>query len=176
MEQKKLGDLIKALHETTGGSVMVLAPDRAEIVTYPDEPEAFYRLLQNTRQEPGCMQTQLRDLLPIGAELDAKPLRQKITAYISDNLSADLSVQALCRRFAVSKSELYRLLRSRAPQGIANYVRTLRFQRACDLLRHTRKPLWEIAAEVGYDNPDYFLRAFKRYVGISAGKYRKEAE
>lgn len=101
------------------------------------------------------------------------PLRQTILEYIGKNLSADLSVQALCQRFSVSKSELYRLTRQQASSGIAAYVRQKRFAKACELLHHTRKPIWQIAEEVGYDNPDYFLRAFKRELGVSAGKYRK---
>ena len=104
------------------------------------------------------------------------PLRQTILDHIGKNLSSDLSVQALCRRFSVSKSELYRLLRQQAPEGVAAYVREKRFQKACELLRYTRKAIWQIAEEVGYDNPDYFLRAFKKEVGVSAGKYRKNLE
>ena len=104
------------------------------------------------------------------------PLDQTVLDYISKNLRADLSIQALCRRFSVSKSELYRMLREAAPEGVASYVRQKRFARACELLRGTRKAIWQIAEEVGYDNPDYFLRAFKKEVGVSAGKYRKGIE
>lgn len=111
----------------------------------------------------------LTDLL----DLSEKPLKQTILDYIAKNLSEDLSVQALCQKFSVSKSELYRLLRHQAPGGVASYVRARRFERACELLRYTRKPVWKIAAEVGYDDPDYFLRAFKKGTGVSAGKYRK---
>ena len=53
-------------------------------------------------------------------------------------------------------------------------MRRVRFERACELLCNTSKPLWQIAAEVGYDNPDYFLRAFKKETGLSAGKYRRQ--
>jgi len=166
MEQEKVNELIRQIHEISGSSVMLLAPDCGEIMTYPDTPVEFCRRLQNV-----SIQTKVDGDRDGQAE---KPLHRKIAEYIAQNLSEDLSVQAMCRRFAVSKSELYRILRCHAPDGIARYVRQLRFERACDLLRNTSKSLWQIAAEVGYDNPDYFLRAFKKETGISAGKYRKQ--
>jgi len=157
MEQEKLNDLLRDLHETTGSRVMLLTPDH-RVVTYPGDATEFCRLLRTAQlQEPSD-----------------RSLQQEIMEYILQNLSADLSVQTMCRHFAVSKSELYRTLRRQAPDGIARYVRQLRFEKACDLLRNTSKPLWQIAAEVGYDNPDYFLRAFKKETGVSAGKYRRQ--
>ena len=157
MEREKLNDLLRDIHEMTGSRVMLLTPER-QVVTYPDNPLEFCRLLQTVQWQ----------------ESPEKSLQQEISEYISQNLAEDLSVQAMCRRFAVSKSELYRILRRRAPGGIARYVRQLRFERACDLLRNTNMPLWRIATEVGYDNPDYFLRAFKKETGVSAGKYRRK--
>jgi len=157
MEWEKLNELIRDLHETTGSHVMLLTPDR-QMVTYPGDPAEFCQLLR-TMQMQDCPE---------------KSMQQEIAEYILQNLSEDLSVQTMCRRSAVSKTELHRILRRQAPDGIARYVRQLRFERARDLLRNTSKPLWQIAAEVGYDNPDYFLRAFKKETGVSAGKYRRQ--
>ena len=102
-------------------------------------------------------------------------LQQRILKHIESDIASDLSVQALCQRFSVSKSELYRILREQAPQGVAAYIREKRFQKACELLRDTNKPIRQVAKAVGYDDPNYFLRAFRREIGISAGKYRKGA-
>ena len=103
------------------------------------------------------------------------PLHQSILDYIAKNLSADLSITALCERFSVSKAELYRLLRTSAPDGVAAYIRQLRMNKACDLLRNTDKPIWRIAEEIGCDDQNYFMRIFKKTFGLSAGRYRKSA-
>lgn len=157
-EKEKIKDLVRSIHEISGASVMLLSESGSQIMTYPGTPGAFCEALQN---HMGL------------SESDEQPLRQKILQHIADNLAADLSVQTLCRSFAVSKSELYRILRTQAPDGVATYVRKLRVSKACRLLRGTTKPMWKIAAEVGYENPDYFLRVFKKEVGMCAGKYRK---
>ena len=101
------------------------------------------------------------------------PLWQRILRHIENNLASDLSVKALCRQFSVSKTELYRLLREEAPGGVAAYIRGKRLQKACALLRDTDIPVWKIAETVGYKDHDYFMRLFKKEIGISAAKYRK---
>lgn len=100
-------------------------------------------------------------------------LAQSVLEYITDHLAADISVGALCERFSVSKSTLYRITRPYAPDGIAAYIRKLRCNKACDLLLHTDKTMSAIAEEVGYADTAYFLRSFKKEKGICAGDYRK---
>ena len=146
------------------------------------------RVLALAEQVPCCSETQMQSVAKIVDVIASyivysgllyptqTPLRQMILDHIAKNLSSDLSIQALCCKFCVSKSELYRILSTHAPDGVAAYVRGKRFEKACELLRYTRKPVWQIAEEVGYDNPDYFLRAFKKELGLSAGKYRKGLE
>ena len=103
-----------------------------------------------------------------------KPLELQLMEYIEKNLASDLSIPALCREFAVSKSELYNCAKTYIPDGIAKYVRWRRMEAAKDkILKDREKPLWKIAEEVGFDNYDYFLRLFKAQTGISAGGLQK---
>ena len=106
--------------------------------------------------------------------LSQKPLELQIVEYIRQNLSADLSVPALCRKFALSKSELYQCTKTYMPEGIAKYVRFQRIEAAKDAIqRNPEKPLWKISEEAGFANYDYFLHLFKAQTGVSAGKLRK---
>ncbi len=201
-ETQRLTELLHAIHELTGmraivcdrgGTMLAACPDASEdaqvmqvcVPLHSGTAEIGSILLEaSVMPEEGRMAGAAKLIDVMASYIDfysllypeQKTLRQTILDYITNNLSADLSVQTLCYRFSVSKSELYRLLRKQAPNGIAAYVREKRFRKACELLRGTGKPLWQVAAEVGYDNPDYFLRAFKQNIGISAGRYRKEAQ
>ena len=47
-------------------------------------------------------------------------------------------------------------------------------EKAKELLTDTRRTISDIAAEVGYQNKNYFTMLFKRNVGITPGKFRKE--
>lgn len=45
-------------------------------------------------------------------------------------------------------------------------------QEACKLLRSTKRTVQEIGAELGYEDPFYFSRAFRKVMGVSPRKYR----
>lgn len=93
--------------------------------------------------------------------------------YIENNLSSDLSTKTLCENFFISKTTLYQLTKHAMPNGIANYVRAKRIEKAKDLIKNTDKPIEEIAGMVGFMDSDYFRRIFKKESGMSANTYRK---
>lgn len=105
-----------------------------------------------------------------------KPLAWEITEYIKNNLDKDLSVEELCKRFSLSKSTLYKTMKAYIPGGVADFVKSLRIERAKALLFEAQMPVWQVAKESGFHDTDYFLRVFKKETGIPAGKYRKKRQ
>ncbi|MDY4975613.1 MAG: PocR ligand-binding domain-containing protein, partial [Clostridia bacterium] len=69
----------------------------------------------------------------------------RIAQYISHNLSRDLSIPTLARRFALCKSELYRVTAPYMPGGITKYIKKVRMDRAKELLAHTDLSMKSIA-------------------------------
>lgn len=99
--------------------------------------------------------------------ISEKPTGLQIAEYIGENISADLSVSALCHRFAMSRSQLYLVTQTYMPQGVAKYVKKCRIDAAAAAITaNPGKPLWVIAQECGFDNYEYFLRIFKKETGI----------
>lgn len=97
-----------------------------------------------------------------------KPIGLQIAEYIADNISDDLSIDALCRKFAMSRSRLYLVTQFYIPDGIAKYIKKCRIHAAqAAIAANPRKPLWEISQEAGFDNYEYFLRVFKKETGVS---------
>ena len=107
------------------------------------------------------------------AYMGEKPIVYAVMDYISDNLDKDLSPAALCRKFGVSRSELYKISRPYMPDGIAEFVKSARLLKACELLKKSDMPVWQIAEKIGFSDKEYFQRVFKKKYGVSAGKYRK---
>ncbi len=97
-----------------------------------------------------------------------------IVQYIDYNLSSDLSVQAICERFSLSKTVLYELTKSAMPEGIAKYIRKKRLEKAKELIGKTDKSVEEISGLVGFLDCNYFRRLFKQENGMSANAYRKK--
>ncbi len=97
-----------------------------------------------------------------------KPVGLQIAEYIAQNVSADLSVSALCHRFALSRSRLYLVTQEYMPQGIAKFVKKCRIDAASAAIEaKSGKPLWVIAQECGFVNYEYFLRTYKKETGRS---------
>ena len=57
--------------------------------------------------------------------------------------------------------------------GPLEYVHTLRIEEAKHLLETGTLPLAAVAQEVGYEDPAYFSRLFRRQVNLSAAQYRR---
>ena len=56
----------------------------------------------------------------------------------------------------------------------AQYLLSLRISNAQTLLESTSYNITEIANIVGYDNPLYFSRIFKKQIGMSPSEFRKQ--
>jgi len=73
----------------------------------------------------------------------------------------------------LSVSQFSYLFRQHTGISPMNYLAEIRIQRACEYLDTTKQSIQRIAWELGYDDPLYFSRAFKRGTGLSPLQYRK---
>jgi transcriptional regulator GlxA family with amidase domain len=56
---------------------------------------------------------------------------------------------------------------------LIGYVQNLRIEEAKRVLETGDRSFEDIAAEVGYENPAFFRRLFKRCTGLTPGQYRR---
>lgn len=97
----------------------------------------------------------------------------QINEYIDDNIGKRLSVSDLCRRFYMSRSKLYNISKNEFGMGIADYVRKKKIEYAKNVLAKSKDTVSHISAMVGFEDDNYFIRVFKRYVGVTPNKFRK---
>lgn len=53
------------------------------------------------------------------------------------------------------------------------YLTQLRMDEARRLLTQTGRSIQEIAEQVGYDDPSYFCKVFKKSAGVTPNRFRK---
>lgn len=68
------------------------------------------------------------------------------------------------------------LFREMTGQTIGDYVHSERIKRAIYLLQHSRMTVADIAEYLGYCDPSYFHKVFKREIGLPPSAYIKERE
>ncbi len=109
----------------------------------------------------------------ITLEFDA-PLSD-IVDYISQNLTATLSVSGLCTRFHISKNMLYSLFSNTFDCTVNEYIISKRMEKAKFYLETGNKPIASVAELVGIYSQAQFCRCFKKYTGMSPSAYRANA-
>ena len=72
----------------------------------------------------------------------------------------------------VSPYYFSKLFKAETGMNFIDYLTQLRMDKAKDLLAHTNKSMKEICREVGYSDPNYFSRSFKKNVGLTPTEYK----
>lgn len=105
--------------------------------------------------------------------LKEQTFQAEIDQFVTDHFTEDISVDTLCRHFAVSRTALYAFAKQNYGVGIAQHIRDLRVQYAQELL--ISKPemrISDIAEACGYSDYNYFNAVFSRFSGMPPRKYR----
>lgn len=116
---------------------------------------------------------QLTKRAPREENVDADWVDEMLTA-LRETSVRELHLQQLAGRFNMSASHLSALVKRHLGETFSGYVTRRRMERATELLKCTQMQVSQIAAQVGYRDPLYFMKAFKKCYGVSPGQYRKE--
>ncbi|HHT27083.1 MAG TPA: AraC family transcriptional regulator [Firmicutes bacterium] len=100
-------------------------------------------------------------------------LVQKAVQYVKDKINREVSLREVADSLCISPQYLGELFRKETGQSFAKWVIEQKMAMARDsLMSSTEKPIKEIARELGYDDPHYFSRIFKRKTGMTLTEYR----
>ena len=98
----------------------------------------------------------------------------QVIDYISANLHQLLQLDVIAGRICVSRRQLLRIMRSALDESLYTYMARQRMERAIMYMQTEEMTLAELAARVGYDNPQSFSKAFRKLFGISPKAYINE--
>ena len=100
-------------------------------------------------------------------------LSSKIRRSLPLKSSEKIGVEEICQKFFLSKNALYRLFEAEFGMPIGKYILNRRIQLSLEALRNTGAPIATIASECGFSDYNYFIRAFKKQMGITPLQFRK---
>jgi transcriptional regulator GlxA family with amidase domain len=101
-----------------------------------------------------------------------EPLRE-LQAFILDHPAADLSVETLARRLAMSPRNFARVFTHELGVTPARFVLSARVETARRLLEETQEGFERITALSGLGSTESMRRAFVRQLGVSPSQYRE---
>jgi AraC-like DNA-binding protein len=126
--------------------------------------------LSNTT--PVSPRARARDPKQLETEERVEKLKEVLN-YIHENYAAKISVEDLAGRIHMSEGYFYRFFRQMTRKTPIDYLNSYRINKAAILLRESRKKIFEIALDVGFDNFSYFISVFKKIMKCTPLEYRR---
>lgn len=104
-----------------------------------------------------------------------KELIESVKAYIEANYTdLNLAITAIAERFRVNPVYLSKVFREYNDESLLDFINKIRIQQAKQLFKEEGfANLDRVAEAVGYFSTRTFTRAFKKYEGVTPGKYKE---
>ena len=161
-----------------GGAAVVM--DAATIHPHIDHLFSDYARMATqarlTAEQVACLLLTLLNMLP--EEKEKMPaaktgLATPVMFWLEENYQQKFSLDKLAEDLGKSRSYVSRRFHFETGEPIHQYLNTLRLRKACELLLHSTRSIRDIACESGFSDVTYFISAFKKGIGETPLRYRK---
>ena len=122
--------------------------------------KAIYNINQNSRQAGH-----------VNAVNYSLPVRLACE-YIDKNYQEDINLNKISNYVSLSKNYFCNIFKKETGMTIWDYLIRIRMEEAKKMLLETEQKTYEISERVGYDDPSYFGRLFKKYTGFTPIEFR----
>lgn len=102
-------------------------------------------------------------------------LSYEVNQYIQEK-HQNISLAGMAQHFGYSEEYMSRLIRQLTGRNYSEILADSRMKHAVSLLKSTSLPVREIAYQVGHENPENFIRAFKKHYGKTPTEYRRSLD
>ncbi|MBN2979911.1 MULTISPECIES: response regulator [Cohnella] len=96
----------------------------------------------------------------------------KIKQFIQERLVEDVTLQTIADHLGVHPVHVSRLFKLETGENVSDFVLRLKMEKAVSLLADPALKNYEIALLLGYQNPNYFIKVFKKYYSVTPQDYR----
>ncbi|WP_205509015.1 hybrid sensor histidine kinase/response regulator transcription factor [Longitalea arenae] len=148
-----------------------------DYVTKPFSVEMLQSRIRNLLAQQEAMRKLFQKQVEVNpseisiTSVDEQFIRQSIETVEKNISNPEFSVEDLSRALHMSRVALYKKLLALTGKSPLDFIKTIRLKRAAQLLEKSQLSVAEIAYEVGFNNPKYFARTFKKEFGLLPSEY-----
>ncbi|MHA6528844.1 helix-turn-helix domain-containing protein [Paenibacillus sp. BAC0078] len=143
-------------------SMIHIAPDHPVLEASPQDFKPLFHRVKTAGMEP------------FERERSDAGLHLLLSYYIESNFwKPSLSVLDVVEFVKIERSYLFRLFKEENGISISGYLTAFRIRRACELLENSQLSIQSLAYSVGYQDPLYFSKVFKKATSYTPSQYRK---
>lgn len=96
----------------------------------------------------------------------------KLMKYVNENYRSEISLTGAAQVLNMNSNYISQLFKRETSITFVYYITQRRLDDAKELLTTTKKPLTDIALEVGFNDTFHFIKTFKKFIGMTPGQYR----
>lgn len=106
--------------------------------------------------------------------MDEALLKRAVIIVEKNMDNIEFSTDEFAREMNMSRSNLHLKLKAITGESTIDFIRKIRFNEACKLLKDGRYTVSEVSSRVGFNTPSYFATSFKKYFGCLPTEYIKQ--
>jgi two-component system response regulator YesN len=103
-----------------------------------------------------------------------KNVIERVRTIIDQRYAENLQVAEIGKEVFLSVTYLCLLFKQETGETINEYLTKVRVEKAKELLREPGNKFYEVCYAVGYSDPSYFSKIFKKYTGFTPSSYRDD--
>lgn len=98
---------------------------------------------------------------------------EKANNFIEEHYSREISLDMVAREVNLSSYYFSRFYKEETGSNFSDKLSNVRIEKAKDLLSNEEISVKDVSYKVGFTDPNYFSKAFKKITGLTASEYRK---
>lgn len=135
----------------------------------------FISLARNLRQSGNKNRNVEPDQISI-VSLDEQFLHKALSLVEKNMSNVDYTVEEFSNDLGISRTLFYKKILTLTGKPPLEFIRTLRMKRAAQLLEKSQLNVSEVAFKVGYNDPKYFRKHFKREFGVLPSRFAEKSK
>ena len=97
----------------------------------------------------------------------------RVLDYISEHLHTRIMINEAAKHLNISSAYLSRLFKAETGMAFSDYVNRKKIEEASSLLRFSEYTDLEISTLLCFSSQSYFIKIFKKYMGMTPREYKK---
>lgn len=139
--------------------------------------EKYYNL-NTTKRMYHLFEEDIKSLCSKFSDLRNKQVKDIVfnaVKYIKQNYMKEITLEEIAKVVAVTPNYFSRLFKNELNQNFITYLTYVRIEAAKELIRTTNKNISDVCWEVGYNDPNYFAKVFKKTTGVTPSEFKDKA-
>ena len=109
-----------------------------------------------------------------GSSVDEEFISKAFAILEKSFWNPEFSANQFASEMFVSRSLLYKKFRAITDLNITDFINSFKLRKAVELIRENKQPIADIAFNVGFNDPKYFSRIFRKFYGMSPSEFQSQ--